>query len=74
MQYVIKYEYYSWEESCGCCSDSESSVEIFHNRLDAYMSSFSVPIMEDEEELREYIDKYHPEYSNFIVHEDTRWY
>jgi hypothetical protein len=72
--YVIKYEYYWYEEGCGCCSNSESTVEIYHNRLDAYMSSFSVPIMEDEDELRKYINDYHPEYNDFVVHEDTQWF
>jgi len=72
--YVIKYEYYWYEEGCGCCSNSESSVEIYVNRLDAYESSFSVPLMEDEAELRQYINDNHPEYNGFVVHEDTRWF
>lgn len=72
--YVIKYEYYWYEEGCGCCTGSESTVEIFDNRLDAYMSGFGVPIMQDEDELREYIHEYYPEYDNFTVHEDTRWF
>lgn len=73
-EYVIKYEYYSWTEGCGCCSKSESTVEIFQGRLDAYMSSFNVPLMENESELQEYIKEYYPEYSDFTVHEDTLWF
>ncbi|MNC11477.1 hypothetical protein D3C75_591760 [compost metagenome] len=72
--YVIKYEYYWYEEGCGCCSSSESTIEIYENRLDAYMSSFGVPLMGDEAELRDYINDCHPEYNGFVVHEDTRWF
>lgn len=71
--YVIKYEYYWYEEGCGCCTNSESTVEIYHNRLDAYKSSFNVPMMYDEDDLREYINDYHPEYNGFMVHPDTDW-
>jgi len=74
MQYVIKYEYDWWPEGCGCCSNSESSLEIFQGRLDSYMSSFNVPCMADESELRDYINEYYPEYSDFTVHEETMWF
>lgn len=73
-EYVIKYEYYTFDMGCGCCHDYESNVEIYQGREDAYMSCFTVGFMENEEELREYIDMYHPEYSNFEVHEDSRWF
>lgn len=73
-EYVIKYEYNWWEEGCGCCTYSESTVEIYQGRLDAYMSQFNVPIMENEQELREYIQEYHPEYNDFTVHEETFWF
>lgn len=73
-EYVIKYEYNWWEEGCGCCTNSESTVEIYQGRLDAYMSQFNVPPLENEQELREYIQEYHPEYNDFTVHEDTVWF
>lgn len=73
-EYVIKYEYYWWNEGCECCTNSTSEVEIYQGRTDAYMSSFSTPLMEDEAELREWIADNYPEYNDFVVHEDTRWY
>lgn len=76
VEYVIKYEYEWFEEGCGCCSSSTSEVHVYEtNRTDGtYMSNFYVPLMEDESELREWIADNYPEYNDFVVHEDTRWF
>lgn len=75
-EYIIKYEYYWWSESCGCCSYSDSEVHIYETSREdgAYMSCFTVPVMMSEGELRDYINQYHPEYNDFVVHEDCRWF
>lgn len=71
-KYTIKYEYYSWEESCGCCSDSSSELTVYNNG--SVIVEEWCTIMEDEDELREYIVDKYPEYTEFVVHEDTRWF
>lgn len=76
MSYIIKYEYNSWTEGCGCCSDSSSELTIYETSREdgAYMSSFSMDLIGNEQELREWIKDWYPEYSDFIVHEDCRWF
>ena len=73
--YVIKYEYYTFE-ACGdgCCHDSESAIEIYEEDRTSYLSSFNVPVMEDEYDLQKFIDNNCPEYSDFRIHPDTRWF
>lgn len=75
-EYVIKYEYNSWVDGCGCCSWSDSEVHIYRaSREDgAYMSNFTVPLMMSEGELRDFINEYWPEYNDFAAHEDSRWF
>jgi len=75
-EYVIQYEYWSWSLGCDCCHDYSSEVHIYETSREdgAYMSSFSIGLMENEEELREYINEYHPEYNDFVVHKDTKWF
>lgn len=71
--YIIKYEYNSWLEGCGCCSDSSSEMTVYAGD-GWYITDFDVTWMENEQELREFIAEYHPQYINFTVHEDTRWF
>lgn len=75
-EYVILYEYYSWTEGCGCCSDSSSEVHIFkkENVNRVYESQFSCPCIENEEELREFIHSVDSYYDGFEVHPDTVWF
>lgn len=75
-QYVILYEYYSWDQGCGCCSDSSSEFHIFkkQNVGKCYESNFSCPLMENEEQLRKYIHSVDPYYDGFEIHEDTVWF
>lgn len=76
MKYIILYEYYSWTEGCGCCSDSSSEVHIFkeHRVNEAYESNFSCPPIANEQELREYIHSVDPYYDGFYVHPDTVYF
>jgi hypothetical protein len=74
MNYSIRYEYFTFE-ACGdgCCHESESNVEIYGGRIDAYETTFSIPSMWDEQELREYIDTNYPEYSGFVLLPGSRF-
>lgn len=76
-EYVMMYEYQMIDLGCGCCHDYESRLTVYESsRADegVYTSSFEVGLMENEEELREYIAEHHPEYNDFVVHEDCRWF
>lgn len=74
--YVIKYEYCSWEESCGCCTDYSSELSIYNenNLFVPLLDSDYAPLLEDVDELCDYIAEHYPEYRDFVVHEDTRWF
>ncbi len=73
-EFVIKYEYYSWLEGCGCCSDSSSEIEVYKTDGGHLVISMMSPIMENEAELSAYINEHFPEYNSFYIHDDTRWY
>lgn len=72
MTYVVEYKYEFWQLGCDCCSDSRSVVTI--SKDSKFIDSFDVDLMEDEDELREFMDKYHPEYKGFIVDPDSEWF
>jgi len=78
MKYIILYEYYSWAEGCGCCSDSSSEVHIWKesrfNTDGAYESNFSCPPIENEQELREYIHSVDSYYDGFDIHPSTVYF
>lgn len=75
MSYVIKYEYDNYEEGCGCCSYSEQTLTVYdQNNNIVFETEYPGVWAEDEEELRFYIHTNYPEYNNFVVHEDTRWF
>lgn len=69
MKRVIKYEYYSWDLGCGCCSDSYSSYDIYEDGVlvdeDVWCEYAS-----DEQELREILAHLEP----FDVHSDCTWF
>jgi hypothetical protein len=76
-EYTIKYEYEYIDHECPCCAYSDKTITIYeNNRTDGvYTSSFDTfLIAEDENVLREFINDYYPEYNDFSVHEDTRWF
>lgn len=78
MKYIIQYEYDSYYTGCGCCSESSSEIHIYeeHRVRDGVYTSYigHTDLIEDEEELREYINNTCPEFNNFDVHPDTRYF
>lgn len=78
MKYIIQYEYDSYDLGCGCCSASSSEIHIYeeHRVNDCVYTSYIqyTSLIEDEEELREYINNACPEFNNFDVHPDTRYF
>lgn len=76
-KYTIEYRYDNYEEGCGCCSYSEQTLSIYDDKSDgsAVFTSDNVGVWAvDEADLREYINKKYPEYSDFEVHPNTRYF
>ena len=76
MKYTIKYEYDIYTEGCDCCSYSEETLTIYDANQEVLIEKEDNRGIwaENEHELREYIAAKYPEYNNFIVHPDTRWF
>lgn len=69
MKRVIKYEYHSWTENCGCCSNSESSYCMYEDGVlvDEHVWS---GYASNEQELREILAYLEP----FDVDSDSEWF
>lgn len=78
MKYVIQYQYDTYYIGCDCCSESTSEIHIYeeHRVNDGVYTSYieHADLIEDEDELREYINKTCPEFNNFDVHPDTHYF
>lgn len=74
--YTVKYEYYTRHMGCDCCTDPYSEIYIYDNRRTdgAYLSNFECRLIEDENELREYMHEVDSFYDGFTVHEDTVYF
>lgn len=66
---VIEYQYRSWLEGCGCCSNSETYYDVY---IDDKLVESEVYIgyIENEQELREELAHLEP----FEVHLDTTYF
>ena len=72
MKYKILYMYEWWSLGCDCCTDSSSEVTITQDGV--FVNSFGIALMENEDELREYMDQLHPEFKGFEVDPDSEWF
>ena len=70
---VVQYWYSSYDLGCGCCSDSDSYINVWvDGKLVEDERWFSLIL--NEEELREEISAQYPQYNGFEVHEDTQYF
>jgi len=51
MKRVVEYQYSSWVENCGCCSDSASEYSVWEDGV-LVTEDHSVKLCENEAELR----------------------
>lgn len=70
MKYTIRYDYYSW---CECCTDCSSEITIFNGGTLIKLIENS-DLMENAEELTQYINENYPEYSSFTIDSDSTWW
>lgn len=69
MKRLIKYEYLSWTEGCGCCSNSSSTYDVYEDDVLVSYDNWCEWIS-NEEELREELKHLLP----FEVDPDSKWF
>ena len=69
MRRVISYGYTIFDLGCGCCSESFSSYDVFEDGK-LVGDDVSCPVMENEEELRDYLAHLEP----FDVDSDSQYF
>ena len=74
MKTKVTYTYRIVDLGCGCCSDSETYLEMTDKdgRWDEYHCR---QLIENGEQLRQYLKEEHPELTDYeIVEEDCQWF
>ena len=77
MKYIVLYEYVKVPPRCLCCPDSYSSeIHIYkEENIDrCYESCFECKLIENETQLREFINSVDPYYNGFNIHPDTVYF
>jgi len=69
----IRYVYKPFLLSCGCCSDSESYLEIWEVDK-SYQEVPCCELMSNEDELKEYMKEHYPEILEYEIEEDCKWF
>lgn len=68
----VRYSYQVNTLSCECCSDSYSSIEIWDNGEYEEFECFTV--IENENELRDYLAKVRPQFKDYTVDPESEWF
>lgn len=68
MKRLIMYRYNSWTEGCGCCSNSESIIELYEDNI--LLKEIHCVVCGNEAELRIELKHLEP----FDVDPDSRWF
>lgn len=66
---LVRYSYYSYTLGCGCCSDSESTYDLYEDGKLAEEDIYC-GLCENEQELREELAHLLP----FDVDPDSNWF
>jgi len=70
----IRYVYNSYLESCGCCSNSESYIEMWTAELRGWEEHYCYELCSNEEELREYLKETFPALEDYEIVDDCEWF
>ena len=70
----IRYVYNSYLESCGCCSNSESYIEMWTAEGRGWEEHDCYAFCSDEEELREYLKEAFPALEDYEIVDDCEWF
>lgn len=69
----IRYVYDSFLLNCECCSDSQSYLEIWEVDK-SYQEVPCYELLSNEEELKDYMKRWHPEVLEYEIEEDCEWF
>lgn len=69
MKRIITYNYDSWTEGCGCCSNSSSTYDVYEDGICVSYDN-GCDLCTDEGELREILKHLEP----FDIDPDSRWF
>ena len=72
MTTIVRYFYRSYLESCGCCSNSESCIEFINGRYTLEEQCYEV--IENEEQLVQYLDEQYPELTDYEIGDDCEYF
>lgn len=73
MNVIVRYTYSSWVEGCGCCSNSESTIDVWVDDV-LVVDDVYFPVVEDEMELRYSVHELYDGYDGFTIHPDTQYF
>ena len=68
----VKYMYNCYTLSCGCCSESDSYIEI--EKEGSYEEHSCFKMIGNEQDLREYLAKNYPELKDYVIDEESEWF
>lgn len=75
MKYTICYEYLHWMCGCDCCSDSSSEISVHLTESGRLVKVIEyVDLLENEDELRTYIQENYPEFSDCVIDPESIWF
>lgn len=69
MKRIITYNYDSWTEGCGCCSNSSSTYDVYEDGVCVSCDNWC-EVSENEDDLREILKHLEP----FDIDPDSRWF
>jgi hypothetical protein len=70
MERLIEYQYRSYLEGCGCCSNSDSTYSVWEDGKLVVEDGWC-PLMSSPEDLTDYFTVYN---GDFEVHPDTNYF
>lgn len=68
----VRYVYNSYTLSCGCCSESDSYIEI--EKEGSYEEHSCFKLIGNDQDLREYLAEAYPDLVEYEVDPDSEWY
>lgn len=69
----VRYVYNSWTESCGCCSNSDSYIEMWTAER-GWEEHHCYELCSNEDELKEYLKEAYPTLEDYEIVYNCEWF
>ena len=69
---TVTYVYRTFDLGCGCCSDSESYIEVRDES--GYEEVSCYELISDESELTAYLKENHPQFLEYTIDDVNSWW